>query len=45
VATLHELETWYSIDDILDRNEALDFKYEAERRHNEQQAAKQKGYR
>lgn len=24
IATLQELETWYSLDDILDRNDALD---------------------
>jgi hypothetical protein len=24
VATLHELETWYSLDDIADANDALD---------------------
>lgn len=36
VATLQELETWYSINDVADRNEALDAwneaRLEAERR-------------
>jgi hypothetical protein len=32
IATLHELETWYSIDDIADRNDALDALDEAKRR-------------
>jgi hypothetical protein len=30
VATLRELEEWYSIDDVADRNEALDAWKEAE---------------
>lgn len=32
VATLQELETWYSFDDVLVANEVLDLKLEAERR-------------
>lgn len=30
IATLQELETWYSIDDVADRNEALDAWHEAQ---------------
>lgn len=29
MATLHELETWYSINDVADRNDALDAWHEA----------------
>lgn len=32
VATLEELETWYSIDDVADMNDALDALQEARRR-------------
>lgn len=35
VATLQELETWYSLTDILDRNDALDALEEAQAKANE----------
>lgn len=35
VATLHELETWYSVQDVMDRNEALDVWQRAQRRAHE----------
>ncbi len=34
VATLSELESWYSINDVADRNEALDAWAEAEKAAN-----------
>jgi hypothetical protein len=35
-----EIEEWYSLVDVLDDNESLDLKYEAERRANEAVEAK-----
>lgn len=32
IATLQELETWYSIDDVADRNDALDARAAAAKR-------------
>ena len=32
MATLRELEEWYSLDDIMDANDALDAKLEIEKR-------------
>ena len=32
IATLHEIESYWSIDDLADANEALDVKFEAEQR-------------
>ena len=37
VATLQEVETWYSLDDVLDQNDALDA-YQAAKRQAEQGA-------
>jgi len=36
IATLQELETWYSLCDVMDRNEALDAWQEAEREAHQQ---------
>lgn len=35
IATLQELETWYSLDDVFDRNDALDAYELAEQEHAE----------
>jgi len=37
VATLQEIETWYSVKDVLDANTALDVKQDYERREHERQ--------
>jgi hypothetical protein len=36
VATLRELEEWYSLPDVMERNKALDLRAEAQRKAQEQ---------
>lgn len=43
VATLREIETYYDLLDVLDANEALDIKEEAERRATEAMTRSAKG--
>ncbi len=43
VATLKEIETYYDLVDVLDANEALDIKEEAERRATEAMTKSAKG--